>query len=74
MSKPIFAPAAAAAVNAVIASCRHAQQRGRREHEPGLRIIDGRLLYSAAWLDASTARRPSDAEVCWARRAGDRRG
>jgi hypothetical protein len=51
MSRPIFSPAAAATVEVAIAPPRQAQQRPCCELEPGLRIIEGRVLYSAAWLD-----------------------
>lgn len=50
MSGPIFS-AAAAVAGLPPAQPRQAQQRRCRELEPGLRLIEGRVLYSAAWLD-----------------------
>ena len=51
MSRPIFSAAPAVTVDLVIAPPRQAQHARRCELEPGLRIIAGRVLYSAAWLD-----------------------
>jgi hypothetical protein len=65
MSRPIFSTAAAVAVDSALAQPRQAQQRRFCELEPGLRLIEGRVLYSAAWLDHSTSGpRSSDAEAC----------
>jgi hypothetical protein len=38
----------------MVAQPRHAQHPRRCELEPGLRIIEGRVFYSAAWLDQAT--------------------
>jgi len=58
MSRPIFSPAAAVTVDVLIAPPRQAQHTRRCELEPGLRSIEGRVFYSAAWLD----RRPALSE------------
>ena len=72
MSRPIFSAAAAVTVDVVVAQPRHAQHPRRCELEPGLRIIEGRVCYSAAWLDQATRTlRTSDAD---ARSAGRPRG
>ena len=64
MSRPMFSPAAAVAVDVVIVPPRQTRQRGRWQREPGLRIIEGRVLYSAAWLDeAAGTLRTSDADT-----------
>ena len=64
MSRLIFSPAEAVTVDLVIAPPRQAQHSRRCELEPGLRIIEGRLFYSAAWLDqAACTLRSSDPDV-----------
>ena len=60
MSRPIFSAAAAVTVDRVIAPPPQPQQLPRFELEPGLRMIAGRVFYSAAWLDqaANSLRTP----------------
>lgn len=75
MSKPIFSAAAAVTVDRVIGAPRQALQRHRCEPEPGLRIIAGRFLYSAAWLDqAARTLTTSDADARSAHRPAARLG
>jgi hypothetical protein len=58
-------------VEVAIAPPRQAQQRLCCELEPGLRIIEGRVLYSAAWLDQAARRlKTSDADARLARPRG----
>jgi len=64
MSMQIFSAAAAVAAVLPPAQPRQALQRRCRELEPGLRLIEGRVLYSAAWLDqAAGTLRTSEAEA-----------
>jgi hypothetical protein len=60
MSRPIFSAVAAVTVDQVIAPPQQSQQPARCELEPGLRMIEGRVFYSAAWLDqvANSLRTP----------------
>jgi len=58
MSRPIFSP-----VTSVEARVSHdpppaVHCAGRRTLTPGQRIIDGRVVYSAAWLDQATSTPP----------------
>jgi hypothetical protein len=69
MSRPIFSAAAAVTVDVLIPPPGQAQHPRRFELEPGLRIIEGRVFYSAAWLDRAThTLRTSDADARAARR------
>jgi len=69
MSRPIFSAAAAVTVDVVIPPSGQAQHTRRCELEPGLRVIEGRVFYSAAWLDQAThTLRTSDADARSARR------
>jgi hypothetical protein len=71
MSRPIFSPGAAVTVAVLIAPPRRAPHPRRYELEPGLRIIEGCVFYSAAWLDQATRTlRTFDAEARSAQRAG----
>jgi len=51
MSRPIFSPAAPVEVGVSSAPPPRAQHPGRHNLKPGQRLIDGRVFYSAAWLD-----------------------
>jgi hypothetical protein len=74
MSRPIFSAAAAVTVDVLIAPPRQAQHPRPCELEPGLRIIEGRVYYSAAWLDQATRTlRASDAAARSARRPSESR-
>jgi hypothetical protein len=55
MSRPIFSCAAPVEVSVSSAPPPRAQHRGRHKLKPGQRLIDGRLFYSAAWLDQATS-------------------
>jgi hypothetical protein len=69
MSRPIFSAAAAVTAGVVIAPPGQAQHPRRFELEPGLRTIEGRVFYSAAWLDQAThTLRTSDADARSGRR------
>jgi hypothetical protein len=69
MSRPIFSAAAAVTVDLVLAQPRQAQHPRRCELKPGLRIIEGHVFYSAAWLDQAThTLRTSGADARSARR------
>ena len=58
MSRPIFPPVAAAEAGVCRDAPPTAQHAGYRRLTPGQRLIDGRVFYSAAWLDQATSTRP----------------
>jgi hypothetical protein len=64
MSRPIFSAAAAVTFDLVIAPPQQSQQPPCCELEPGLRVIGGRVFYSAAWLDqGARTLRTSDSDA-----------
>ena len=58
MSRSIFSPVAAVDVDVSVDAPPAARHAGRRTLTPGQRIIDGRVFYSAAWLDQATSAPP----------------
>jgi len=56
MSRPIFSRAAPVEIGVSPVPLARAQHPGPRELRPGQRLIDGRVFYSAAWLDQQAAR------------------
>ena len=59
MSRPIFSPAAELERGISAVPLPRVQHRGHRTLTAGQRLIDGRIFYSAAWLDqARTAPEP----------------
>jgi hypothetical protein len=55
MSRPIFSPVAALELGASFSPPAQAEHRGRFKLRPGQRMIDGRVFYSAAWLDRASS-------------------
>ena len=58
MSRPIFSPVAAPELGVSSLPAPQAERLGHRTFTPGQRIIDGRVFYSAAWLDQASSTRP----------------
>jgi hypothetical protein len=70
MSRPIFSPVATLGLS--ISSVRPSQVRYPRHHglTPGQRVVDGRVFYSAAWLDQVTSTHLKPPALTPARKAG----
>ena len=58
MSRPIFSSVAALELSISPVPPPQALFLGYRTLTPGQRLIDGRLFYSAAWLDQATSMHP----------------
>ena len=71
MSRPIFSRGAPVEIGVSPVPPPRAQHPGPHELTPGQRLIDGRVFYSAAWLDQQAALvQTSGAEAPWRRRPG----
>ena len=55
MSRPIFSRAAPVEIGVSPVPPARAQHPGPHDLTPGQRLIDGRVFYSAAWLDQATS-------------------
>ncbi len=55
MPRALFSPAARVGIGPSLIPLPAAEHLGERTLRPGQRIIDGRVFYSAAWLDQVTS-------------------
>jgi len=58
MSRPIFSPVAVLEFGISPVPPPQVLFLGHRTLTPGQRLVDGRLFYSAAWLDQATSMHP----------------
>ena len=58
MSRPIFSPVATLDLDNSPVPLPQDQHLGHHTLTPGQRIVDGRVFYSATWLDQATSTHP----------------
>jgi len=72
MSRPIFSRRAPVEVGGSPVPPARAQHPGPRDLMPGQRLINGRVFYSAAWLDQQAALVQTSGAAPWGHRGRER--